>query len=86
MPNIRKHESKPLFENIKNKHTFVHSFNKYLMGICHMQRDLPDDSVVRNPLEMEELQETLVWSQGIPEDILEEKMATPSHILVWKIP
>lgn len=37
MPNIRRHESKLLFENIKNKHTFVHSFNKYLIGIYYMQ-------------------------------------------------
>ena len=72
MPNIKKHESKPPFENIKNKHTFVHSFSKYLMGICYMQRDFSNDSVVKNPPEMEELRETLIWSQGIPEDSLEE--------------
>ena len=51
-----------------------------------MQRDFSNDSVVKNPPEMEELQETLVWSQGIPEDSLEEKMATHSHILACKIP
>ena len=51
-----------------------------------MQRDFPDDSVVTNPPEMEKLQETLVWSQGIPEDTLEEEVATHSHVLAWKIP
>ena len=40
---------------------------------------------VKNPLAMQELQETRVWSLG-QEDPLEEKMATHSSILAWEIP
>ena len=40
---------------------------------------------VKNPLAMQELQETWVWSLG-QKDSLEEKMATHSSILSWRIP
>ena len=40
---------------------------------------------VKNPQAMQELQETRVWSLG-QEDPLEEKMATHSSILSWRIP
>ena len=43
------------------------------------------DSAVKNPLEMQETQETCVQSLG-QEDPLEEGMATHSSILAWDIP
>ena len=42
-------------------------------------------SVVKNPPEMQETQETRVQSLG-REDLLEEEMATHSSILAWRIP
>ena len=41
--------------------------------------------MVRNPLAMQEMQETWVQSLGW-EDPLEKEMATCSNILAWKIP
>ena len=43
------------------------------------------DSAVKNPLEMQETQETCVQSLG-QEDPLEEGMATHSSTLAWRIP
>ena len=48
-------------------------------------RGFPDDSVVKNPLAMQETQETQVQSLS-QEDPLEEEMATHSNILAWTIP
>ena len=45
----------------------------------------PDDSEVKNPPAMQEMQETWVWSLG-QEDLLEEEVATHSSILAWWIP
>ena len=45
----------------------------------------PGSTVVKNPPEMQELQETRVQSLG-EEDPLEEGMATHSSILAWRIP
>ena len=45
----------------------------------------PGGTVVKNPPEMQELQETRVQSLG-EEDPLEEGMATHSSILAWRIP
>ena len=45
----------------------------------------PSDSVVKNPLAMQETQETWVRSLG-QEDPLEEEMATHSSVLAWRIP
>ena len=42
-------------------------------------------SVVKNPLAMQETQETWVCSLS-QEDLLEEGMATHSSILAWEIP
>ena len=42
-------------------------------------------SVVKNPLAMQQTQETLVRFLGL-EDPLEESMATHSSILAWRIP
>ena len=42
------------------------------------------DSVVKNLLTVQELQETLVWSLGW-EDALEESMEAHSSILTWRI-
>ena len=42
-------------------------------------------SVVKNPPEMQETQETRVRSLG-REDLLEKEMATHSSILAWRIP
>ena len=42
-------------------------------------------SAVKNPLVMQETQETWVWSLG-QEDPLEEERASHSSILAWKIP
>ena len=47
--------------------------------------DFPSDSVVKNPLVMQETQETWVRSLG-QEDPLEEEMATHSSVLAWRIP
>ena len=47
--------------------------------------DFPSDSVVKNPLAMQETQETWVRSLG-QEDPLEEEMATHSSVLAWRIP
>ena len=48
-------------------------------------RGFPDDSVVKNPLAMQETQDMQVQSLS-QEDLLEEKMATHSNILAWTIP
>ena len=45
----------------------------------------PHGSIVKNPPAKQETQETQVQSLG-REDPLEEKMATHSSILAWKIP
>ena len=45
----------------------------------------PSGSVVKNLPAVQETQETQVWSLG-REEPLEEKMATHSNILAWKIP
>ena len=45
----------------------------------------PSGSVVKNPLAMQEMQETRVRSLGA-EDPLKEGMATHSSILAWRIP
>ena len=45
----------------------------------------PSGSVVKNPLAMQEMQETRVRSLGV-EDPLEEGTATHSNILAWRIP
>ena len=45
----------------------------------------PGGAVIKNPLPMQEMQETWVQSLG-QEDLLEKKMATYSSILAWKIP
>ena len=45
----------------------------------------PGGSVVKNPPAMQELQEMWVGSL-VPEDPLEEGMATHSSILAWRIP
>ena len=46
---------------------------------------LPGDSAGKNPLAMQESQETWVPSLG-QEDLPEEGMATHSSILAWRIP
>ena len=46
---------------------------------------LPGGSVVKNPLPVQETQETWVQSLG-QEDPLEEETTTHSSILAWKIP
>ena len=45
----------------------------------------PGGSAVKNPSEMQEIQEIWVQSLG-QEDPLEESMTTHSNILVWRIP
>ena len=45
----------------------------------------PSGSAVKNPIAMQEPQETWVRSQG-QEDPLEKGMATQSSILAWRIP
>ena len=45
----------------------------------------PSGSAVKNPLVMQEPQETWIQFLG-QEDLLEEGMATHSSILAWKIP
>ena len=45
----------------------------------------PGGSVVKNPLVMQQTQETLVQFLGL-EDPLEEGMATHSNVLAWRIP
>lgn len=47
--------------------------------------DFPADSVVKNQLPMPESQETWVQTLGW-EDLLEDRMATQSSSLAWKIP
>ena len=44
-----------------------------------------DDSVVKNPSAMQEMQDTMVQFPSW-EDPLEEEMATHSSILAWRIP
>ena len=54
--------------------------NKYTSLIS-----FPDDSVVKNPLAMQEMQET--WVQSLSQkDPREEEMATHSSILAWETP
>ena len=50
---------------------------------CYL--DFHDDSAVKHPPAMQELQETWVQPQG-QEDPLEEGMATHSSIVAWRIP
>ena len=52
----------------------------YLVGSNHS-----GGSVLKNPPEMQEMQETWVQPLGW-EDPLEKKMATRSSILAWRIP
>ena len=48
-------------------------------------KGVPGDSAVKNPLAMQEPQET--WVQYLDwEDPLEKEMAVYSSILVWRIP
>ena len=46
---------------------------------------LSNDSVVKNPPAVQEMEETQVQSLG-QEDPLEEEMATHPSILAWRIP
>ena len=46
---------------------------------------IPGGSMLKIHLPVQETQETWVWSLG-REDPLEEEVATPSSILVWRIP
>ena len=56
------------------------------LGIqLYINSGFPDGSVVKNPLAMQETQETQVRSLG-GEDPLEKEMATHTSILVWRIP
>ena len=55
-------------------------FNKHIMTYIHYLAQW-----VKNLPEMQETQETRVWSLG-QEDHLEKKMTTYSSILAWKIP
>ena len=50
----------------------------------HIYMDILWDSVVKNPLAVQETQETHVGSLG-QEDPLEEEMAAHSSILAWRI-
>ena len=63
---------------LKTSHRFV------LISFSHIHLG-PMAQRVKNPLAVQELQETRVWSLG-QEDPLEEKMATHSSILSWRIP
>ena len=50
-----------------------------------MPKGFPGGSMVKNPLAMQETQET--WAQSLSwEDPLEEEMSTYSSILDWNIP
>ena len=49
------------------------------------EQSLPGGLVGKNPLAMQETQEKQVWSL-CQADPLEEKMATHSSILAWRIP
>ena len=51
----------------------------------YINSSFSDGSVVKNPLAMQETQETRVRSLG-GEDPLEKEMATYTSILVWRIP
>ena len=51
----------------------------------YINSSFSDGSVVKNPLAMQETQETQVRSLG-GEDPLEKEMATHTSILVWRIP
>ena len=53
--------------------------------IPNLKVGLPDGTVVKYPLPMQEMQETWVQSLG-QEDPLEYKMATHSSVLALKIP
>ena len=61
------------------------TLNRVFKGHTHKNMELPQSSVVKNLPEMQETQETRVWSLG-QEDPLEKEMATHSSILAWKIP
>ena len=50
-----------------------------------LSKGLSSGAVVKNPLSMQEAQETWVLSLGL-EDPLEEEMETCSSILAWKTP
>ena len=54
-------------------------------GAVILHRGFPGGSVVKNPLAMQDPQETYAQSLG-QEDPLEEEMATHSSILPWRIP
>ena len=65
----------------------THGFNlspqhcrQFLYHISHQR-----SPAVKNLLEMQEMQDTLVWSLGW-EGSLEEEMTTHSNILAWRIP
>ena len=57
----------------------------FLICVLLLLVGFPGGSVVRNPLAVQEVQETWVWSPGL-EDPLEEGMTTHSSILAWRIP
>ena len=59
-------------------------FRSYtFQGEILLSKGFHDGSAVKNLPEMQETQETLVWSLG-SEDPLEKEMATYFRILAWK--
>ena len=73
----------------KNCLRVVKSIHKYKqIYICiyiYVKSSFPGGSIIKNPLAVQETQETRVQSLGW-EDPLEKEMATHSSILVWEIP
>ena len=54
------------------------------MTIVNNNHGFPGGAVVKNLPDMQEIQETLIWTLH-QEDSLEKEIATQSSILAWKI-
>ena len=95
-PDVRKSQTSVLLEpfqlnylnDIINREKGLNSSRHMVRSInasCRCSRGLPGGIVQRIHLPVQEMHETWVWPLGW-EDPLEEKMATHSSILAWKVP
>ena len=57
----------------------------FLISVCWVGLGFRGGTVVKNPLPVQEMQDTQVQSLG-QEDALEQEMAAHSSILAWEIP
>ena len=82
------------YTEFRVKSICIFYYFKIMCYILYIKRNLlyfyvctyvPSDSAVKNLPTRQATQETRVWSLG-QEDLLEDKMATHSSILAWRIP